>query len=147
MVKIIRAESEKTLMRKVKECFFSRNESSYALVMKEKNPLDSAFSVIHKVLRLGLKDELVKKSKIFDESSSSTFWASDLQKVAVLKMSCRYGFKSCLNRKRRFCSIMKCIWFFKFPSLSWVIKVRRCLTRAKRAKLAGFPHSKFNKVY
>ena len=53
MVKIIRAESEKTLMRKVKECFFSRNESSYALVMKEKNPLDSAFSVIHKVLRLG----------------------------------------------------------------------------------------------
>ena len=54
MVKIIRAESEKTLMRKVKECFFSRNESSYALVMKEKNPLDSAFSVIHKVLRLGL---------------------------------------------------------------------------------------------
>ena len=57
MVKIIRAESEKTLMRKVKECFFSRNESSYALVMKEKNPLDSAFSVIHKVLRLGIKLE------------------------------------------------------------------------------------------
>ena len=54
MVKIIRAESEKTLMRKVKECFFSRNESSYALVMKEKKPLDSAFSVIHKVLRLEL---------------------------------------------------------------------------------------------
>ena len=54
MVKIIRAESEKTLMRKVKECFFSRNESSYALVMKEKNPLDSAFSVIHKVLRLDM---------------------------------------------------------------------------------------------
>ena len=52
MVKIIRAESEKTLMKKVKECFFSRNESSYAFVLKEKNPLDSAFSVIHKVLRL-----------------------------------------------------------------------------------------------
>ena len=53
MVKIIRAESEKTLMKKVKECFFSRNDSSYAFVLKEKNPLDSAFSVIHKVLRLG----------------------------------------------------------------------------------------------
>ena len=54
MVKIIRAESEKTLMKKVKECFFSRNESSYAFVLKEKNPLDSAFSVIHKVLRLDI---------------------------------------------------------------------------------------------
>ena len=57
MVKIIRAESEKTLMKKVRECFFSRNESSYAFVLKEKNPLDSAFSVIHKVLRLGFYSE------------------------------------------------------------------------------------------
>ena len=63
MVKIIRAESEKTLMRKVKECFFSRNESSYALVMKEKNPLDSAFSVIHKVLRLGFRNVLSRLMK------------------------------------------------------------------------------------
>ena len=63
MVKIIRAESEKTLMRKVKECFFSRNESSYALVMKEKNPLDSAFSVIHKVLRLA--DDYANPGRIF----------------------------------------------------------------------------------
>ena len=69
MVKIIRAESEKTLMKKVKECFFSRNESSYAFVLKEKNPLDSAFSVIHKVLRLDFSSRICSDLSKFTKTA------------------------------------------------------------------------------
>ena len=51
---IEKKHSCKVCVKGLNECFYSKDLSTHAFAMKEKNPLNKAFSVIHRVLRLGL---------------------------------------------------------------------------------------------
>ena len=82
-----------------------------------------------------LKHELVEKSKNFDESSSSTFWASVLWKSHFSHLSWWYQLKSSLIQKKRFYST-KLRSEFKILSVSWVRLKDK--SSGKNSKIFGF---------